>query len=247
MASFDYCSFTYTILEDTTNVQVNGLDAGVGVVDNPTIPDTVTNGGTQYTVMQIKDNAFQSKNLTGTLTIGNNITSIGSSAFYLCTSLTKVTIHDSVTSIGSSAFRDCIGLTAVTIPDSVRTIGSSAFRSCTSLKAVTIPDSVTSIGNWAFGDCTSLTAATIGNSVRTIGNFAFYGCTSLTEVYVVNSANITTVNLNSFTDLSGGVNYEGSIISFGNSEDSVTGNWNIIKNYYQTQKYNYTPLVFIIN
>ena len=87
---------------------------------------------------------------------GKSVTSIGSSAFYDCTSLTEITIPDSVTSIGSSAFYDCTSLTEITIPDSVTSIGWRAFSYCTSLTEITIPDSVTSIRECAFYDCTSL-------------------------------------------------------------------------------------------
>jgi len=62
-----------------------------------------------------------------------------------------------VTSIGSSAFYYCESLTKVVIPDSVTSIGNYAFNSCYSLTKVVIPDSVTSIGNYAFEDCYSLT------------------------------------------------------------------------------------------
>ena len=48
------------------------------------------------------------------VTIGNNVTSIGEGAFSGCSSLTSVTIPDGVTSIGMWAFRDCIGLTSIT-------------------------------------------------------------------------------------------------------------------------------------
>ena len=56
-----------------------------------------------------------------------SVTSIGTSAFYECTSLTSVTIPGSVTSIGGSAFSGCSGLTSVTIPHSVTSIGDYAF------------------------------------------------------------------------------------------------------------------------
>ena len=42
------------------------------------------------------------------VTIGNNVTSIGENAFKSCSGLTRVTIGNSVTSIGSDAFKHCI-------------------------------------------------------------------------------------------------------------------------------------------
>jgi hypothetical protein len=49
---------------------------------------------------------------------------------------TKVTIGNSVTSIGSYAFYGCTSLTSITIPESVTEIGVFTFNSCSSLKEV---------------------------------------------------------------------------------------------------------------
>ena len=111
-------------------------------------------------------------------------TSIGSSAFYGCTSLTSVTIPDSVTSIGSGAFSGCTSLTLITIPDSVTSIGQSAFSGCTSLTSVTIGNGVTSIGREAFHNCSSLASVTIPDSVTSIEGSAFSGCSSLKSMTI---------------------------------------------------------------
>jgi hypothetical protein len=64
-----------------------------------------------------------------------------------------VVIPNSVTSIGSSAFMGCDSLSSVVIPNSVTSIGSGLFYGCDSLSSVVIPNSVTSIGKSAFYDC----------------------------------------------------------------------------------------------
>jgi hypothetical protein len=69
--------------------------------------------------------------------IGKGVTSIGSYAFYYCSSLTSITIPNSVTSIGISAFDICRGLTSITIPNSVTLIDFRAFHSCSSLTSIT--------------------------------------------------------------------------------------------------------------
>ena len=52
-------------------------------------------------------------------------------------SVKQVIIGDGVTTIGSSAFSDCDSLTSVTIPNSVTTIGYYAFSGCKNVKQIT--------------------------------------------------------------------------------------------------------------
>jgi hypothetical protein len=121
------------------------------------------------------------------LTLGNNIKSIGVSGFADCKKLQSVVIPESVTSIGSHAFRSCISLNSVVIPDSVTEIGSHAFGSCSSLTSIVIPESVTSISDSLLSSCTLLTSIEIPNSVTSIGSSAFNNCDSLTSVEIPNS------------------------------------------------------------
>ena len=113
--------------------------------------------------------------------IGDDVQSIGASAFNNSSKLVNVTIGKNVTSIGDYAFTDC-ALTSVTIPDSVTNIGKCAFYNCSGLAVATIGNGVTSIGEEAFEHCKSLTTVTIGNSVTNIESKAFNGCSSLTNV-----------------------------------------------------------------
>ena len=157
---------------------------------------TISGSGDMYDYGSSGAPWYGSRSRVKSAVIADGVTSIGSYAFYRCTSLTSVTIPDSVTSIGVWAFCDCTSLTSVTIPDSVTSIGKWAFFECKSLTSVTIPNSVTSIGMSAFDGCESLTSVTIPDSVTSIGNAAFYNCTSLTSVTIPDS--VTSIDVNAF-------------------------------------------------
>ena len=146
------------------------------------------------------------KNLTS-VTIGNSVTSISSSAFSRCSALASISLPDSVTSIGNLAFSQCSGLTSISLPKSVTNMGGSAFSGCTTLATIALPnglsgipdqlfdgciglasimlpDSVTNIGFAAFRDCTGLAAITVPKSVEGIGAHAFFGCIRLERITV---------------------------------------------------------------
>ena len=64
---------------------------------------------------------------------GENLMTIGSSAFYGCTGLTNFNLPNSLITIGNNAFVGCTGLTSITIPEKVEYIGSFAFYGCTNV------------------------------------------------------------------------------------------------------------------
>ncbi|MCR5479783.1 MAG: leucine-rich repeat protein, partial [Ruminococcus sp.] len=81
---------------------------------------------------------------------GNTVTSIGTGAFLVNTSLKSLTIPKTIKTIGFSAVSGCMNLKTVTIENGVETIDSMAFSGNTALENVTIPSSVTKIGSYAF-------------------------------------------------------------------------------------------------
>ena len=85
------------------------------------------------------------------------MTAIADSAFYNCKNLDSITLPENVKSIGLRTFEKCNHLTTIDIPGQVTTIGEYAFRKATGLVSITIPKSVTSIGKKSFADCTGLT------------------------------------------------------------------------------------------
>jgi hypothetical protein len=105
-------------------------------------------------------------------------------------------VPNGVTSIGSSAFRNCNSLTNVTIPNSVTNIGDSAFGSSTSLSAITV-DPLNSFYSSLAGVLFNKTQTTliqcpgaitgtftVPASVTSIVSTAFIGCRSLTGIMV---------------------------------------------------------------
>ncbi len=189
----DY-TWTYHINGDTAEIYNSYYNAAISPKPNGAVTIPSTLGGKPVT--SIGSSAFRSCSSLTSVTIPDSVTSIGNGAFSGCSSLTSVTIGNGVTSIGSSAFRNCSSLTSVTIPDSVTSIGDCTFSGCSGLTSVTIPDSVTSIGAYAFEDCSSLTSVTIPNSVTSIGSSAFYNCSGLTSVTIPDS--VTSIGSSAF-------------------------------------------------
>lgn len=170
-----------------------------------------------------RDNADIVKVVTVTFAEGSVCESIGSSAFRGCTALKSVTIPENVTSIGKYAFYDCrslveinynarslnalsidsnlfykagrngVGIT-VNIGDRVTKIPDylfyiSSFESEPNIVNVTFEEGSVcqSVGTYAFYSCRALASVTIGERVADIGDMAFAYCTSLNNLAIPDS------------------------------------------------------------
>jgi len=168
------------------------------------------------------------------IVIPDSVTSIGETAFSNCSRLTSVTIGNGVTSISNYAFYGCSSLSSITIPNGVTSIGDTSFMDCYSLSSITIPNSVTGISDNAFDSCMSLTSVTIGNSVTSIGNWAFKNCSSLSTITSL-ATTAPTIGVSTFRN----VNNNGTLyVPSGSSGYDV---WMGTGNYY-LGKYNWTKV-----
>lgn len=130
------------------------------------------------------------------------LTSIGSMAFYNCTSLTTVSLPE-LTAVGEIAptdaekrtntaqFCSCTALTSLSLPNAT-IIGDMAFDGCSALTEIELPE-VTDIGLSAFRYCNALTRVRLPKATR-LEQYAFGDCPSLVKVELVAPASITVSN-----------------------------------------------------
>ncbi|WP_026666035.1 leucine-rich repeat protein [Butyrivibrio sp. FC2001] len=99
---FEADSIRYRVLGAAGNLSAIKLTEDKKKV---TIPDSVNLNGYNLNVIDIAPNFMKGNKKTKTVTIGSNVTSIGSKAFYQCKKLKKVTIKSTkLTTIGKKAF-----------------------------------------------------------------------------------------------------------------------------------------------
>ncbi|MCD8372697.1 MAG: leucine-rich repeat protein [Clostridia bacterium] len=162
----------------------------------------------------IDDFAFAYCSSLYSVTLDENLTSIGNNAFAYCSSLAAIDLPDGLLSIGSYAFMECSSIKTIEVPDSVTYICSGAFYLCSALESVTLPfvgyslddqtnnsfsyifNSVpsslktvvitggTEISDSAFRECTGITSITLPDGITSIGSRAFYYCSSLETVNI---------------------------------------------------------------
>ena len=144
-------------------------------------------------VTLVNSNMFNGHSKLSKVIIGKGVKTIGAYAFKSTgtdegIAEQVVTMGSNVTLIGSSAFESCSHLQTVTLPATLKNVDGYAFSS-TGLTAITIPASVDSIGERAFGSCAALAAIRIPDGEKTLkmrsgyyGTFAY--STAEKTVYV---------------------------------------------------------------
>ncbi|MCH5239054.1 MAG: leucine-rich repeat protein [Muribaculaceae bacterium] len=141
---------------------------------------------------EIGEGWFSNTETLTSLILGNNVQSIGNSAFSGC-SIASLEIPSSVTSIGDYAFQGN-NITNLSLPNSLQILGSNVF-SGNPIEKLNID--CKEIGeNW-FSNTETLTSLTLGNNVATIGNSAFSRC-SIASLEIPSS--LTSIGNSAFTN-----------------------------------------------
>ena len=180
--SFESAGIYYNITGNNT-VEVTYSDRDNNTYSGSiSVPETVTNNGTEYSVTKIGEYAFQGSAVTS-VSMPECITSIGQYACNECGSLETVVLPTNLDDFsGWCIFRNCRNLKNIAIPENVTEIPNGTFINCSSLAAITIPQGVGEIGSNAFYGCSSLTSIEIPEGVKYLYEQVFYGCTALESV-----------------------------------------------------------------
>lgn len=216
LSKMDY-DYSYKILNDGTLrlYQYEGTDTNI------VVPDTID--GRKVTVLG--NSTFQyctQASDIGSVTLPDSLTTIEKNAFYNCEKLKSVTIPQNVSSIGLAAFVEGLSESSLTeikvdpenpyfsekdgvvfskdgtklivfpsgrsgdyqIPGGTVSVGDYAFYYCVNVSSITVPGSVRSLGEGAFGNCSSLTKAVLNEGLEEIGEYAFQSSSGIRDLII---------------------------------------------------------------
>ena len=122
-----------------------------------------------------------------TLRLPDDLTTVGTYAFFGLDHIRRVVIPDSVTTIGDYAFLECSAIDSLTIGLSVAAIGQDAFQDCNALRHVqwnaAVCASPSARRNAPFyGQRADIESLRIGDGVRELPAWLCYGMSQLTSI-----------------------------------------------------------------
>ena len=193
--------FTYAIITGT-NVSITGSNYGTSLSGILTIPSTIVDGTTTYTVTKIGDDAFKQHTRITSVIIPTTVTTIGKKAFLQCVLITTLTFNapSQCSFIDDNAF-DGIRISTLVIPASVITFGNGVFSNNLDLTSASFDNgSQCTHTGWGTFASTQITTFIIPPNVTTIGNEAFVS-TSLTHITI--PVSVTSIGVDVFNPITG--------------------------------------------
>lgn len=161
---------------------------------------TVTFAGTPQ-LTAIYGDAFYGCAALTAIDIPASVTTLDGGVFQYCTNLATVSGGDGLTSIGTSAFYNTPWKANLNdnIPNNALFyLGHVAFRMKGDASNITLDEGTTQIYDDAFYGNSTLTTVIIPASVESIGEDAFANCENLGRVYVLRTTPITTLGFGAF-------------------------------------------------
>ena len=138
-------------------------------------------------------------NLSGSLTIPQNITQIPEYAFANCGFNGTLTLHDGITNIEEEAFSFCHFKGELVLPQKLTTIKPAAFQHCQFSGELKLPQTLISIDNGAFASNQQLSGILeIPDNVQSIGSTAFADCSRLEGI--IFPAHLESIGANAFNN-----------------------------------------------
>ncbi|HCN52478.1 MAG TPA: hypothetical protein DIS88_01370 [Prevotella sp.] len=202
----------YSVISTTDNtVQVEGIDDNT--ITDLTIPGTVEYNGTNYQVTTIKGYSFNNNNVLKNVVVSEGITTIGYSAFGICSNLESISLPKTLSKFDTSTlcvFRECYNLKSIKVAE-----GNTALKvdECgvlydydmknliycppaiekSKVKAnYVVPSTVENICNYAFNKC-PFTHVVLPSNLKKIGELAFLRSSDALHAELTIPANVTNI------------------------------------------------------
>ncbi len=187
-----------TIMASETGIRINKKAFGATTEELPPLEELIIYRNIETPNDNYSDQPFHNFASIKKVTLGGELTTIGSDFFIGCTGMQQVIFEtgNKIESIGSGAFQSCNHLTAIELPATVTSVPMNLLYNCSGLQSVSFLGEITSIQQSAFNGCTALQNFTFPTTLKSIGTTAFLnsGLTGVIEL----PEGVTTIGTSAF-------------------------------------------------